>query len=49
MKNDDKENQLHEEKQTRYGEVIPTNFAWLTLEEQKKRANELAPKGKKER
>lgn len=32
---------------TKYGECIPTNFTWLSLEKQKEKADKLANIGKK--
>ena len=42
-----KEKGINNEKVTKYGEMVPTNFAWLSLEEQKKKAERLANLGRK--
>ena len=42
-----KKQKREEQKNTIQGECIPTNFAWLTLEQQKKNAEKLANIGKK--
>ncbi len=44
MNNDDKE----KEDSTKYGEFISSYFAWLSLEEQKKRTEELSNITKKD-
>ena len=38
---------INKQNSTKYGEMIPTNFAWISLEEQKKKANHIANLGKK--
>ena len=38
---DDEKNKYQKENTTKYGEFVPSYFEWMTLEEQKKRAEEL--------
>lgn len=40
MKN--KNDSIKEEHTTKYGEMVPTNFGWLGIEEQKRIAKKLA-------
>ena len=43
---DEKSTKDYKEDTTKYGEFISSYFAWLTLDEQKKRAKELENKTK---
>lgn len=43
----DKNDGITEEHTTKYGEMVPTNFGWLGIEEQKRIAKKLSNIGKK--
>lgn len=46
MKDKNRNNGIAENHTTKYGEMVPTNFGWIGIEEQKKKANKLANVGK---
>ncbi len=47
LKSEDEENLIDNEDTTKYGEFVSSYFAWLTLEKQKDKANQMDKMTKK--